>query len=143
MKGTAKTTGAALKRLREERDWTAEKVVQGMHELGDQTLSTNQQSRYENGHVKPGASRLQRFADLFGVSKESIETGRPDKPVGKADLMDSLADARQVPSLRRVEEAVAALDSETNESLDRIHAELKEIRKLLEPASRKRKRTRK
>jgi len=141
MNGTAKIIGAALKGLREERDWTAEQVVAGMHELGDHKLNVNQLSRHENGHKKPGDMRLQRYADLYGVSKASIETGRPDRIPTKADLMDSLKGAQQPPSLRRVEEAVAALDSETNESLDRIHDELKAIRKLLEPSSRRRKRT--
>jgi len=141
MGDTTKVIGESLKRLREERGWSAEEVVQGMHDLGDRKMNVSQLSRHENGHKKPSAVRLQFYADLYGVSTASIETGRPDKVLSKRDLMGSLTGAQQPPSLRRVEEAVAALDSETNESLDRIHAELRAIRKLLEPSSRKQKRT--
>jgi transcriptional regulator with XRE-family HTH domain len=141
MSDTTKAIGKSLRELREARGWSAEEIVQGMHDLGDRKMNTSQLSRHENGHKRPSAYRLQVYADLYGVSKSSIETGRPDAVAGKRGLMDSLTDAQQPPSLRRVEEALAALDSETNESLDRIHGELKAIRKLLEPSSRKRKQT--
>lgn len=71
----ARKLGGRLAELREGREWAQKDVVSAMAELGDDTLNTNQLSRYENGKAFPGETRLERFATTFGVEACDLIAG--------------------------------------------------------------------
>jgi len=132
--------GERITALRERSPWTqpamAEKLGIGLR--GYQKLE------------KEGTTRYERCEEIADIHKEWAELD-PDWSFVSAgwlwdgrerqrDLMEALNGGQtETPDLRRVEEAVEALRAETAESLDRLHAELRAIQRLLEPSGRKQK----
>lgn len=101
--------------------------------------------RWEKGRTGGAMENLRSIANSLGTTTDDLLAAAAAKgsptPQGNADLMDSLKDAEASGSLGPVEEQIDSTYSELSESLDRLHAELAEIRKLLEPVARTRKGT--
>ena len=65
--------GQKLKRLRQEKDWSQEKLAE---EIGVKRLAIN---KYESGQTKPSAATLQRISEVFGVSIDYLLAEESEK----------------------------------------------------------------
>jgi transcriptional regulator with XRE-family HTH domain len=86
--------GQKLKRLRQERDWSQEKLAE---EIGVKRLAIN---KYESGQTKPSAETLQKISEVFGVSidyllAEESEKFAEDKIIDKT-LLEYVAEIEQM-----------------------------------------------
>jgi Predicted transcriptional regulators len=73
--------GQKLKRLRQEKDWSQEKLAD---EIGVKRLAIN---KYESGQTKPSAETLQRISEVFGVSIDYLLADESEK-LAKDELTD-------------------------------------------------------
>lgn len=65
--------GLKLKRLRQEKNWSQEKLAE---EIGVKRLAIN---KYESGQTKPSAETLQRISEVFGVSIDYLLVEESEK----------------------------------------------------------------
>jgi transcriptional regulator with XRE-family HTH domain len=129
----AERFGAQLKALREERQWKQRDLVTQMADLGDQSLNTNQLSRYENGGAFPNEVRMARFAEALGVDVADLIA--PPVESNGPDLLDALTEAEPA-SLKRLEDRVASLETTLLARLGAAQTDLEDLLRSQAPPKR-------
>jgi transcriptional regulator with XRE-family HTH domain len=64
--------GKRIRAARERRDWSQRQLAVALD------VAEKQVSGYENGWHMPGLARLERIAELLGVSAEALMFGSPE-----------------------------------------------------------------
>lgn len=96
--------------------------------------------RWETGKHLPRADTLDAIAEAFDIKVADLYSGPYDENSDNGDdLMKALDDAQREVSLGQIQDQIEGYYTELSDGLDRLHSELKEIRKHVEPARRKRK----
>jgi len=138
----ARKVGARIGELRERKKlsdprWTQDYLARQVA----QHLSGTQMSRYERGENMPGEKRLERIAEVLETTVSDLYAGPEIERVtaGGTDLMGELSEAEEAPSLKRVEDQIAALRVELLAAVASAHKELGDRLSQLERDGRKRK----
>jgi transcriptional regulator with XRE-family HTH domain len=112
----ARKFGARVAELRDEKRWKQRDLVAAMAALGDQSLNTNQLSRYENGGAMPGEQRQSWFAEALETTVGDLHAGPLEErgaPEPTPDVLGALS---------------AGVPPELQAQLDRIEETLVELR---------------
>lgn len=119
MADQARKFGARIAELRNAKNWTGKRLVARMAELGDDSLNTNQLSRYENGGAFPNEERRERFAEALGTDLGDLYAGPIDER--QAAPAESPLDALSAP-------ASAAEVGRLEAELAELHGQLRDRR---------------